>query len=212
MGKIVYLDEFRRKKRENKYFNNVYQFKVFLKGSKPPIWRRIQVPGNYTFWELHVAIQNSMGWNNYHLHEFFISNGNMDEHIRIGQPDNEFGVGVLSERKEKIKDYFHNVKDSCDYIYDFGDDWHHKVEFEKVIPKDENRQYPICLSGKRACPPENSGGIGGYSELLSILKNPGHEEYLNYVELKEGNFNPEQFNIKDVIFCDPEKEWKDRLI
>jgi len=49
---------------------NVLQFKISLNDVSPKIWRRIQVPENYTFWELHCAIQDAMGWIGYHLHGF----------------------------------------------------------------------------------------------------------------------------------------------
>ncbi|MHA1284193.1 MAG: plasmid pRiA4b ORF-3 family protein [Promethearchaeota archaeon] len=55
-------------------YERVYQFKITLLGSDPLIWRRIQVPENYTFREFHVAIQNAMGWNDEHLHEFHLKN------------------------------------------------------------------------------------------------------------------------------------------
>ena len=55
----------------------VYQFKITLRYIEPPIWRRIQVPGTYTFWDLHVAIQDAMGWEDYHLHEFVMRHPKM---------------------------------------------------------------------------------------------------------------------------------------
>src|SRR5579862_1721977 len=65
---------------------DVIQLKVTLKGVKPSIWRQIEVPASYTFWELHVAIQDAMGWLDYHLHVFRVRNtlGKADE---IGIPD-----------------------------------------------------------------------------------------------------------------------------
>ena len=50
--------------------NLIYQFKITLEDISPAIWRRILVPDRYTFWDLHVAIQDSMGWLDYHLHAF----------------------------------------------------------------------------------------------------------------------------------------------
>ena len=48
----------------------VHQFLIVLSGTDPLVWRRIQVPEGYSFWDLHVAIQDAMGWLDYHLHEF----------------------------------------------------------------------------------------------------------------------------------------------
>jgi hypothetical protein len=54
----------------------VYQFKITLKDIRPPIWRRIQVPSTFNFWDLHVAIQNAKGWQDCHLREFRIKDLN----------------------------------------------------------------------------------------------------------------------------------------
>jgi hypothetical protein len=39
----------------------VHQFLIVLTGIEPLVWRRIQVPAAYSFWDLHVAIQDAMG-------------------------------------------------------------------------------------------------------------------------------------------------------
>ena len=79
-----------------KKYNQVYQFKITLKGIKPPIWRRIQVPETYTFWELHLAIQNAMSWIDRHLHEFELVNHETGLKQFIGTPNEDFGDEVLS--------------------------------------------------------------------------------------------------------------------
>ena len=85
-------------------FKKVYQFKITLKGIKPPIWRRIQVPENYTFWDLHVAIQDSMGWEDYHLHEFEILDPSKGLKVNIGIPPGELGVSFEKETIDKAAD------------------------------------------------------------------------------------------------------------
>jgi hypothetical protein len=89
-----------------KKFDQVYKFKITLRESKPPIWRRIQVPKTYTFWDLHVAIQDSMGWSDYHLHEFEIMNPTTKRKVRIGIPEGDFDQEVLPGWNHKIADYF----------------------------------------------------------------------------------------------------------
>ena len=162
--------------------NNIYEFKIALTRIKPPIWRRIQVAENISFWELHIAIQHAMGWSScdydYHLHEF--NNGSINE-------NNEKGV--------KISDYFSLSNNKATYVYDFGDYWEHTVVLEKILPAVDGVQYPKCIAGKRACPPEDCGGIGGYEVLLEIIANPSHEEYKGRMEWLEGEFaDPEHFD------------------
>jgi hypothetical protein len=95
--------------------------------------------------------------------------------------------GLLKKEKEKIV-----------YEYDFGDGWEHDVLLEKILPVDEKFKFPVCLEGKMACPPEDCGGVWGYSDLLEILKQPKHEEYDNMIEWLGGEFDPEHFDIEAV--------------
>jgi len=71
-------------------FEKIYEFKITLLGISPPIWRKILVPDNYTFWDLHVAIQDSMGWTDSHLHEFEVINPSEAGKVIIGIPDDSF--------------------------------------------------------------------------------------------------------------------------
>lgn len=186
-------------------FQNVYQFKITLKGSKPPIWRRIQVPENYSFWDLHTAIQDAMGWEDCHLHEFSIIMSPSSIPIEIGLPEDD---ECLESNKEKIKNYFLKEKDKADYWYDFGDDWHHTVLLEKILPKDPEQKYPVCLDGKMACPPEDSGGMWGYYYKLEILSDPKHPEYDDIIDWMGENFDPTYFDPKEVVFDDPKLRWR----
>ncbi|MCK4732574.1 MAG: plasmid pRiA4b ORF-3 family protein [Methanophagales archaeon] len=194
-----------------KKYTQVYQFKITLKGIKPPIWRRIQVPETYTFWELHLAIQNAMSWTVCHLHEFELVNPETGLKQFIGTQNEDFGDEVLPESNKKIADYFSMENQSAVYTYDFGDNWEHKIQLEKIVPREKGVKYPICMKGKRACPPEDCGGIWGYAELLEIIRNPKHEEYEEMLEWLGGEFDPEYFDVEEVSFYDHDKYLKDAL-
>ena len=194
-----------------KKFERVYQFKITVWDIRPPIWRRIQVPETYTFWDLHVAIQDAMGWVDYHLHEFGIISPKTGEKVEIGIPDEDdlgYGKVVLADWKQKIADYFTEEKSSADYMYDFGDGWVHTIELEKILPREKDIKYPICIKGKRACPPEDCGGIGGYYNLLKIISDPDHEEYESMIDWVGGEYDPEHFDLNEVSFDDPDKRFK----
>ena len=190
-----------------KEFDTVYQFKVTLKGTRPPIWRRIHVPESYTFWDLHVAIQDAMGWEDYHLHEFEVVSPSTGSKVSIGIPSEDSWTEILREDNQKIKDYFTMDNRSAAYVYDFGDNWEHTVTLEKTLPR-EDVAYPLCTGGKRACPPEDCGGIWGYEELVEVLKNPDHEEYEDMMSWVDEDFDSEYFNEKEVQFSDPDKRFK----
>ncbi len=198
---------------------NIYQFKITLEGTKPPIWRRIQVPGNYNFHELHVAIQDAMGWSsakgNYHLHQFELINPMTMKKEVIGIPSDDeieiqgiFGlepVPVIKEEKTKISKYFSSTATKkANYEYDFGDGWQHEVLFENILPAVATNEYPQCIGGERACPPEDCGGVSGFYDLLDILANPNHKEYKDYSEWLEQfgygrDFNPAEFDPRLVF-------------
>jgi hypothetical protein len=191
-----------------KKFDQVYQFKVTLKGIRPPIWRRIQVPETYTFWDLHVAIQDAMGWEDYHLNNFEIPDPSIDMIVEIGIPSDEaafYDNEVLPETRRKISKYFSIENKSAIYTYDFGDNWEHNILLEKILPREKNVSYPRCIKGKRACPPEDCGGVWGYEELLEVISNPGHEEYEEMMEWLGEEFDPEVFDPEEVIFSDPDR-------
>ena len=191
-------------------FDQVYQFKITLKGVKPPIWRRIQVPESYTFWDFHVAIQDAMGWFDYHLHSFKIVNPMTGFREEIGIPDGDAlwdDYEVLSGWDRKISQYFMPENNKALYIYDFSDDWHHDVKLEKILPRDRQVKYPLCLAGKRACPPEDCGGAWGYRHLLEVLSDPEHEEYEDVFEWVGEEFDPEYFDLTETAFTDPKERW-----
>ena len=188
----------------------VYQFKITLKGIKPPVWRRIQVPEDYTFWDLHVAIQDAMGWTDSHLHDFVIKNPITGRRERIGIPlDDDFlDVKMIPGWEKKIAKYFSNKNDKAEYIYDYGDDWHHSVQLEKIVQREENIAYPVCTGGARACPPEDCGGIYGYEHFLATIMDPKHEQYEEMLEWVGGEFDPEDFNKDEVFFDNPRERLK----
>ncbi|MFQ5855753.1 MAG: plasmid pRiA4b ORF-3 family protein [Anaerolineae bacterium] len=191
-------------------FSKIYQFKVVLIGVDPPIWRRIQVPASYTFWDLHVAIQDAMGWWDYHLHEFEVINPATGDRDRIGIPSDEFTPELewLAGWEIPISAYFSPENPNALYTYDFGDDWHHSVTLERILPRDPDVDYPRCLSGERACPPEDCGGVYGYADFLEAIQDPQHEEHHPMLEWVGGSFDPEHFHPEEVEFDDPDKRWR----
>ena len=196
-------------------FDQVYQFKITLRGAKPPIWRRIQVPETYTFYDLHVAIQDAMGWDDYHMHEFELVNPSTGQNIWIGIPDEIFGYDsgreILAGWKQKISQWLSLENKSAEYTYDFGDNWEHIIKLEKILPRKDSVKYPVCTAGKLACPPEDCGGIWGYADFLEIIGDPDNEEYEEMMEWAGDEFDPEHFSPNEVIFTDPAKRLKTAL-
>jgi hypothetical protein len=177
-------------------FTKVYQFKIEL-WVRPKVWRRIQVPENYTFYGLHSAIQDAMGWEDCHLHKFTCDfDPATREETRIGDPYQDELMGTneyLSEFREKVARWFTPKRKTISYQYDFGDGWSHTIKLEKILPASDELEYPRCLDGKRACPPENCGGEPGYKKLCRFAK----------LFPEDAEFLPDDFNPDQVQFEDP---------
>ena len=190
-----------------------YQFKITLNDSSPVIWRWIVIPRNATFFELHLAIQGAMGWTESHLHAFRILEKGSRTPISIEFPNSESEGDYLDERREKIADYFGEKIKECQYEYDFGDGWEHTILFERETALDQKEKYPKCTDGQNACPPEDCGGIGGYHDLIDILRDSKHSEHENMLEWLDiddsKEFDPTVFDPDDAFFEDPKKRLKE---
>ena len=188
---------------------HVCQFLIVLPRTEPLVWRRIQVPETYSFWDLHVAIQDAMGWKDYHLHEFIVIDTKVGRIKRIGIPDDEWPDErpCLAGWKVPIGRYLTYGTDPVRYRYDFGDDWEHALEFEELLPADSGA-YPRCVGGAGACPPEDVGGTSGYAEFLGTIANRRHPERASLLEWAGGAFDPDAFDPAAVRFDDPRERWK----
>jgi Plasmid pRiA4b ORF-3-like protein len=173
----------------------VYQLKITLRGvSKPPVWRRVLVPGGITLRDLHDVIQLAMGWEDDHLHVF--STGWQD----FGPPGN--GLGFADDGRVLLSQVLAGPGDRLRYTYDFGDDWEHDIVVEEIGPAAPGELVPSCVTGKGACPPEDCGGPWGYAVLKEVLANPAHEDHLNLLQwlgLGAGeDFDSKEFSAVDV--------------
>ena len=172
----------------------IYQLKITLQDVKPPIWRRVLVRQDIKLNDLHEVIQMVMGWDCCHLHQFVIDGVDYGE---LSPDGDDFGMEIEDESRFRLCDLAEE-KGKFLYDYDFGDGWRHVIEVEKVLPPDPKVFYPVCVKGKRSCPPEDCGGPWGYENLLEILADPKHEEHEDYMEWIGGEFDPEEFDLEEI--------------
>jgi hypothetical protein len=173
---------------------NIYQIKVTLDDSKPPIWRRLLVKDATTLGQLHTILQIAMGWEDYHLHMFTLGQeiyGN-PEYDETGE------FGTKDEKRYRLNQFVNREGFKFRYEYDFGDSWDHTLLVEKILPAEKGVRYPVCTTGKRACPPEDVGGVWGYEDFLQAIASPKHEEHDSYLEWIGGKFDPEEFDVTEV--------------
>jgi hypothetical protein len=193
-------------------FRHVFQLKIVLLETDPPVWRRIQIPESYTFYDLHVAIQNAMGWTDSHLHAYEIRLGPRDEEtVRIENPyalDELEDANPLVTTEVPLTDYLNKKGDRIFYEYDFGDGWEHEIVVEDILPKKEDSKYPVCLNGAMTCPPEDCGGISGYEDCKrAIRRKDDSDGFLTWL----GGWKPDEFDSRRVRFENPRKRLLDSL-
>lgn len=170
----------------------IYRLKVTLRFSRPPIWRRVKVYDDVTLYDLHRIIQVAMGWTDSHLHLF------RQGRTFYGDPDPEFGPEVISEMKTRLRQVLQSPKDKLTYDYDFGDSWEHLVVLEAVEEPDPAVGYPLVVAGKRACPPEDVGGIPGFYEFIDAMSDANHPSHEDMIEWWGEPFDPEAFDLDAI--------------
>jgi hypothetical protein len=133
-----------------------------------------------------------MGWTPSHLYRFEVGD------VEYGEPDPEYELPFRSAKATPLRKIAPAPGAMFLYEYDFGDCWQHHIVVEQVLPPEPGMSYPRCVAGKRACPPEDVGGIGGYKEFLQAIRDPEHEEHEAMLEWAGGAFDPEAFDCQAV--------------
>jgi hypothetical protein len=176
----------------------IYQIEVFLSESEPLVRRRLQVPGNANLGWLHAVLQVAMGWTNSHLHQF-VGGEHVYSDPTFELEQYEGDPPVLDERLVSLRKVLPAEGDGLFYGYDFGDSWEHLVRVTKILPAEPAAaSKALCLEGAGACPPEDCGGIGGYMNLLKVLKNPKHREHKRMKQWLGRPFDPEAFDVAKI--------------
>jgi hypothetical protein len=170
----------------------VYQLDIRLTRIDPPIWRRILVSDQITLAALHHLLQVVMGWEHSHLHQFVAGA------VRYGEPDPEYDDAMQNDRRARLRDIAREQGASFLYEYDFGDSWQHLITVDDLWPRTERDMVPRCLDGGRACPPEDSGGVGGYEHLLAALRDRRHPEHRELRAWAGRHFDSELFSVQAV--------------
>jgi Plasmid pRiA4b ORF-3-like protein len=179
----------------------IFEIKIELREVRPAVLRRVQVPGDMTLAGLHAVVQVAMGWTDSHLHEFDVDG------VRYGLPDPDWDVDeVRDEARAKLFRLL-GQGDRVGYVYDFGDGWTHRLTVEKVLAPEPGVSYPRCVSGRRACPPEDVGGPWGYDEFLAAMADLAHPEHEHYREWQGGPFDPAAFDLDAVNQALAELAW-----
>ena len=173
--------------------NTIYQLRIRLTDLQPPIWRRVQVE-DCTLLKLHKIVQVSMGWENRRVWRFKIDSKEYGDDVM----DETYESDFISARKVKLSRFIEaGIKRLC-YTYDFENKWAHTIDVENTLQADPTVNYPRCVDGKRACPPESCGGPCGYEKFLDGIADPDVVENEAMLEWMDADFDSEAFDLDAV--------------
>ena len=171
-----------------------YILHISITFSDPLIWRRVQVPGNFTLAQLHDVIQLSMGWSDAHMHQFMIGKISYEPTMKSNRPRES---KRFDEHKYKLHTLEEGMQFMFTYLYDAGEGWEHVIQLDEIVPPARELKHPILLSGERACPPEVVGDIHEYQKLITDLETPGSNDQNSLYELTgRPDFAPAFFDLQ----------------
>jgi hypothetical protein len=170
------------------------QVKITIADIEPAIWRRLLLPKELNFAQLHEIIQAAFSWTDSHLHQFNVGG------LVVGAPEfdedglNDHQIFEASEIFLRDLDLYHLPDPTILYECDFGDSWRHWIAFETSVERVAGQKYPLIVGGARAGPPEDCGGPHGYDDFLEAWRDPDHEENRAMRRWAPRGFDPEAFD------------------
>ena len=180
-----------------------FRVRLDLHGAKPPVWRRLELPGDLTLPRVHDVIQAAMGWTNSHLHRFRTGHDHRSPYF-VTHFDIEEGEDGTLEDDVRLDQLVAEKGDELWYEYDFGDGWDHQLVVEEVLKGSPPTLR--CTGGRMACPPEDCGGIGGYEELAAWVRSGYNEAQLpqGFEDAEHGHgwlpvdWHPDHFDVEET--------------
>lgn len=168
---------------------------IELEEIKPRIWRRVDVPLSCTLVVLHDIMQVIMRWQDRHLFEFRVG-----EKV-YGVPSDQdaaWGRKVLQAKTLRLGQLIDRDVRTFTYVYDFGDNWQHRITVESVFEGQPDVDYPVLVDGARRAPPEDVGGESGFHEFLDAMLDSDHPEHRQMLRWYNGPFDPEDIGRKEI--------------
>lgn len=171
-----------------------YVLQLSIAFSDPLIWRRIQVPGDFTLAQLHQVIHKAMGWTGSYVHQFLVGKICYEP---TGTTSGPRETKRFDEKFYKLYTIEEDMNFLFTYLYGAGEGWEHQLQLEEIVPPTRELQHPILLSGDRACPPESVGDIHEYQSLVQAFETPGHKLQGRLYDLAgRPDFDPAFFDLE----------------
>jgi Plasmid pRiA4b ORF-3-like protein len=171
--------------------NAIATLRIEIKYIEPLIWRRVAVCTSMNLKGLHGIIQATMGWLDYHLWEFVVDQG------KYGVPNPE-RLHVKNGAAAKLATILASGITEFDYVYDFGDNWEHRIIVEGIKPAEPDAKYPKFLGGERRCPPEDCGGPPGYFDFIENIARTQSKTAKEALEWYGGPYDPDDIDVEQI--------------
>lgn len=171
-----------------------YLLRIELLYADRPIWRELWVPSNITLEFLHDVIQDSMGWDDAHMHCFEFQKRRFESMQFMDGFDEE----CEPEETVLLSDLLTRARQKLRYIYDFGDEWLHSVTLKKQVSALNDQDLYVCVGGEGACPMEDCGGTYGHERICNYLKTGVDDGFMPYEEWGVNEYDPDAFDAAEV--------------
>ena len=168
----------------------IYELMIELEDVAPRVWRRFRLDPLCALPLLHLILQRIMGWQEKHAHCF------RTDAKQFGPVDDDSRDLWLDERRYRLASLVRDPGDTFEYMYDFGDNWRHRIVLERTLERSRSVLHPKCVGGENACPPEDVGGPPGYARLKFVLQNPDVKEHEEMREWAGDHFDPTRFDVE----------------
>ena len=173
----------------------VARLMIELEDLEPAVWRRVDVPTGMTLAALHDVLQAVMRWEHAHLYEFRVGDRVYGDPLPgMESPTRR----VYKAKGTRLNEVIDRGIDQFLYVYDFGDDWRHRITVEGTRDGDAGVIYPAFVDGARRAPPEDVGGVPGAMEFLEIVNDPRHPEHAQILDWAGGGFDPEDIERHEI--------------
>jgi hypothetical protein len=173
----------------------IAHIRIELEGTEPRVWRELDLPLSTTLAALHEIIQVVMRWQGDHLHEFVVG----DKVYGVPNRQNRFFAHKVYQSKSiRLETLTSRGVREFLYVYDFGDNWRHRIIIGDIREGEADREYPRFVAGERRAPPEDVGGVSGFAGFLEAMADPGHEQHQSMVDWYDEPFDPEDIDERLV--------------
>jgi hypothetical protein len=146
-----------------------YRVRLDLRGTKPPLWRRLELASDLFLNQVNQVIQWALNWTDTHLHHFASGSGpyGPDTEAYLCPYEVKAGKVGFPEREVRLDEVLVDVGDKLFYTYDYGDGWKLVIKLEAILPRDGSAPQAVCTTGQRPNPPEDCGGVHGYEQIVT---------------------------------------------